>query len=660
MGHQQGAFSVALVFPPYGPPELANLGLAALSAGIKARGIACRTFYWNYRFAAGLPYATAEERRRVYALLTQRDLFPWTEWAFTRWVFPDALKHRDPEVMRRIAALDDMVASTAPLTPSQLLLFICNRAAAIVAEMADELTPFTVIGIGTTFFQNGPALALAKHIKERWPKKIVVLGGANCDGEMGRGLIEAMPFLDYVFSGEVDHSFPDFVARLARGEAPLDVPGLIFRRGDGAVDQAAAARPVDNMNALPIPDFDDYIAERKRFGREIEDDLCLPLESSRGCWWGAKHHCTFCGLNANGMGYRQKDPERFKDEVVSIVSRYGARYLFMADNILSTKYFKDFVVWAKRGDLKIDFFYEIKANVDREQVADLAEAGISMVQPGIESFSTKTLRLMQKGVRGIQNVAFLKYAADNGVIVIYNILAGFPGEDPFEYERIAGEIPKLVHLSPPSGVIDIEIHRFSPFHNHPETFGISLAPHVNYSFIYPFDKTTLARIAYRFEIEGRMPSDLSYLRTITRAVRGWSSVYRQGAASLTWEKDGPDILIRDRRPSFGPCDYRLSNHAVAAFEALDSPTSLDVAVTRAGEHAMQSARSTGASRRGPSQAGREIEIGFTREQFAAEPARCLKDLSAAGLIYSEDNLHVTLPVWAGHRAAEAGWRRLAL
>ena len=33
-------------------------------------------------------------------------------------------------------------------------------------------------------------------------------------------------------------------------------------------------------------------------------------ETARGCWWGERQHCTFCGLNGATMAFRSKTPER--------------------------------------------------------------------------------------------------------------------------------------------------------------------------------------------------------------------------------------------------------------------------------------------------------------------------------------------------------------
>jgi ribosomal peptide maturation radical SAM protein 1 len=643
---------VALIYPPYGPPNLASLGLALLSAGLKKRGFPCRTFYWNYSLLDALPQLTLAERRQAYAMLTERTLYPWTEWAFTRWLYPGALGRRDREVTERLALLDTALAGqTGQFPPSRLVQHLLEITPRLVAEMTDRLAPFDVIGIGSTFFQNGAALALAHAVKRRWPDKLTVLGGANCDGDMGRAQIELFPFLDIVFSGEVDHAFPDFVQRFAeRGELE-ETAGALVRMPDGRILEGPRAEPLTNLNELPVPDFDDYISERRRFGLHEDDDLCLPLESSRGCWWGAKHHCVFCGLNANGMAFRQKDPDRFRCEVETIAGRYGARYLFMADNILSARYYRDFVQWAKTKDLHLDFFYEIKANVNRAQVADLAEAGITMVQPGIESFSSATLRLMRKGVRGIQNVAFLKYAADCGLFAAYNLLGGFPGEDPMEYERMARDLPKLSHLRPPNGLSVVEFHRFSPYHNDPASFDLRLRPHANYSFIYPFPEHELARLAYFFEMEGRAPQDLAYLAPIQRGIESWREIYSDQTCTLTWKEEGEgDILVEDLRPGLGQGEWRLHGQAADLFRALDTPTNPVAAIRGALAGSGETLARPGGGR----------TIGFTPGELATSPEACLRQFTAPGLVYEEDGLCISLPIQSAHRRMEGGWTRIGL
>ncbi|MCL4542996.1 MAG: RiPP maturation radical SAM C-methyltransferase, partial [Chloroflexi bacterium] len=363
-------YSVALVYPPFGPSGLPSLGLALLSAGIKARGHVCRTWYWNYDLIARMPGASFDQRLAAYQVLTNRTWHPFNEWVFAGSVYGRKQAERDAAAVQELLRLEAMIAG-GPIRAVDLLR-LRREAQQIVDTMTDRLEPFDVVGIATTFYQNLPALALARRIKERWPGKVVVLGGANCDGEMGEGLMRLFDSIDFAFSGEVDFAFPDFVDRLSRSAALDDVPGLLRRVPDGEIIAGPKALPLQNLDALPYPDFDDYVAERHRAGFDVTRDLVLALESSRGCWWGEKQHCTFCGLNAMGIGYRWKSQERFRAEVTQVLKRYHTRFLFMTDNILAMEYYDDFMRWAMDADLQVDFFYEIKANVKRWHVERLA------------------------------------------------------------------------------------------------------------------------------------------------------------------------------------------------------------------------------------------------------------------------------------------------
>jgi magnesium-protoporphyrin IX monomethyl ester (oxidative) cyclase len=145
-------------------------------------------------------------------------------------------------------------------------------------------------------------------VKALAPGITICLGGANCDDPMGATLAGSFPQVDVVFAGESDVTFPDFVGKLLPQSAP---PPLSRSRGAmlPVVGQAngskvVGAEPIAAMDELPVPDLDDFFGELDAQPFRDRVRPALVFEASRGCWWGAKHHCTFCGLNANGMGYR--------------------------------------------------------------------------------------------------------------------------------------------------------------------------------------------------------------------------------------------------------------------------------------------------------------------------------------------------------------------
>lgn len=676
---------VALVYPPSGPPGLPSLGLGLLSAGIRRRGFECRTFYWNFDLIAHMPASDLRTRYAQYHSLTGRLWFPFNEWLFSPALYGDLSvdveRDADADLRDLARALPD-----GNLRADDLVALRRN-APAIVDAMAARLDGFDIVGIASTFYQNLAALSLARRLRQRSPDTIVMIGGANCDGEMGLGMLEAFDFVDYVFSGEVDHAVPEFVARVARGEPTDDIPGLLRRRPDGSVHVGPRAAPLADLDGLPHPDFDDYMAARSAAGIDALLDTTLALESSRGCWWGAQKHCTFCGLNANGMGYRQKHPDRFRDEVETIVRRYDARFLFMTDNILAMPYYEDLAVWARGAS--VQYFYEIKSNVKRGHVARLADAGITAVQPGIESFSSSILALMRKGTTASQNIAFLKYAREYGVLPVYNLLVGFPGEDPAEYRQMAEDLPKLAHLQPPTSMPEIEFHRFSPYHHTPAEFGLSLRPSHRYRHIYPhLSEEGLSRLVYMFEPAAPGAIDRGYLAPLIDALVRWQGSH-EAASTLVWGDDAGDVLIDDARPGF-PCRrYRLQGFATKLFHEIDAPQTLGVLVTRAKAAAEEESAQLVAYLlgRGPEPrfhpaGAHEHVIRFAAHEFVADPTGCFAPLVNNGLVYVEscgarsaarrldvlhegaapspDRRYLALPVREDHRPPATQWFTLGV
>src|SRR5436190_4196968 len=162
------------------------------------------------------------------------------------------------------------------------------------------------------------------------------------------------------------------------------------------------------------------------------------------------------------MKFRSKPPDHVWREMSNAVRKYRTLDVVMVDNILDMQYFKTLLpeMAASGWDLRIH--YEIKSNLNAEQVRALREAGVTLVQPGIECLNSRVLRLMRKGVTGAQNVQFLRDAEEQGLTVAWNYLYGFPGECEDDYLPVIEQVPALAHLQPPMAVSAIALERFSP------------------------------------------------------------------------------------------------------------------------------------------------------------------------------------------------------
>ena len=427
-----------------------------------------------------------------------------------------------------------------------------------------------IIGFSSTFQQNIPSLALAKRIKAAWPDKIIVFGGANCEGEMGLELHRQFPFVDYVCRGESDALFPKLLEFLLAGAPPPDDAGLVARRGGQSVTPVGAgSTPVTDLDRLPYPDFDDYFQAVAASALDLTGQVELPFESSRGCWYGAKQHCTFCGLNGETMAFRSKSAGRVVEEILHLTERYGVTRLLATDNILDMRHLRDVMpeLAARRPGLSL--FYEVKANLRRDQLRLLKRAGVNVLQPGIESLSTSILALMRKGCTALQNVQLLKWASEAGIALTWNIIRGFPGETADEYARMAAMVPSLIHLEPPRGVYGLRLDRFSPHFTQPQAFGLTnLRPAAGYRRAYALDDASLERLAYHFDYDHADGRDTdSYATPLRVMVRQWQAGYCLGG--LTMQSNDRSLAIADRRPGAARARTVLVGAERAIYEFCD-------------------------------------------------------------------------------------------
>lgn len=448
-----------------------------------------------------------------------------------------------------------------------------ERIPLFLEHCADEILEArpAAVGFTTTYAQTLASLALASVLRRRDPSLAIVLGGAGCEGEMGEALLARFPWVDHVLRGEGEEAGPALLGALARGEEPPDLPGLCSRKGSELRLRAMAGPSSEPMDSLPLPDYGEYFARlsRSRLAGALRPEI--PFESARGCWWGAKHHCTFCGLNGTTMKFRSKSPGRVREELLELARRHEVLDFTAVDNIIDMGYFGTLLPELASSRYDFSLFYETKANLSREQVRELRAAGVRTIQPGIESLSSEILALMKKGVAAWQNVRLLKWASEEGIGVVWNLLHGFPGERPQEYARMAELVPALVHLPPPRlGALVID--RFSPYHVRPAELGLELGdPLPWYRALYDAEGEELARLAYSFEARRSDGLDSAlYVQPLAAAIELWNREAPRNRGALVHRRGPGFVTIVDRRSTLTPAQYTLEGAEAELYLALDA------------------------------------------------------------------------------------------
>jgi len=419
------------------------------------------------------------------------------------------------------------------------------------------------------------SLALAARLKRRHPTVCILFGGANLDGEMGAELVRTFDCIDYAVDGPGDEAFVEFLAAIAQDRDPTTVPGVRSRNRPTPVARPASIA----LDRLPIPDYDEFFERAYSLGilsKSSRSQVRIPFESSRGCWWGQKQHCTFCGLNGTTMAFREKTATRVIDELAQLAQRHRTFQFEAVDNIMPVSYLQELLPKLVAQGTTYTLFYETKANLRRDQIALLATAGVRTIQPGIESLNTRVLKLMRKGVTAIQNVNLLRWASYYDVRVIWNILWGFPDETVEDYARQSLLLAQLHHLQSPLSASRIWMERFSPIYFDRSRFSVKrLVPEASYEYVYP-DRVDCAKVAYFFdyEFENGLP-DSSY-EQIAHAAAMWQEAWHRVPRPRLIYRSSPGFLqIEDQRACGELSTYTLTGQLATLYAACsDSPVGL--------------------------------------------------------------------------------------
>jgi ribosomal peptide maturation radical SAM protein 1 len=539
------AAAAVVISMPFMDIDRPSIQLGLLKSLGEARGFPVQTLHANLDFAVriGPDYyrSLSEHRGRMLG-----------DWLFSVAAFGDTAPDPDGRFLDEFGGGLSYLGDSHDRVRKRLLTLREREVPAYLDELVDAYPwqDVGVVGFSSTFQQNAASFALARRLKRRFPHLVTVFGGANFDGEMGLELVAAVDCIDYAVIGEADAAFPGILSALAAGTDPGAVPG-VARRLDGRVTLAPAEPPFARLDELPVPDYAEYFRRAEDLGlltRAGRRNVWIPFESSRGCWWGAKHHCTFCGLNGNAMGFRSKSPQRVLDELAALARRCGTFRFQAVDNILDVRYLTTLLPDLVASAADYEIFYEVKANLTRAQLRLLAQSGITRIQPGLESLSSRVLRLMRKGTRAAQNVNLLRWARYYGIDVAWNVLWGFPGETAQDYREQADVVPHLWHLQPPSNALPIWMERFSPLYADSAAFGVRYRrPEASYRYVYPAG-VELDRVAYFFEYElvENLPHDAH--RELAERIAKWRAAGRSEPAPALTYWSAPGLLqIYDSR-----------------------------------------------------------------------------------------------------------------
>ena len=476
-------------------------------------------------------------------------------------------------------------------------------------QLADKILALRpkIIGMSSMLYQNNACFALAKILKQRDPSIITVMGSANCTAESGAAICRTVADIDCTFSGEADECFGELCRLLMEYGADVPVDKLpygamtkkllSFYKEKGITEYPV--RRTKDLDTIPYPDYDDYFEQLKKYRLESYSRPVLMAEFSRGCWWHDTNPCSFCGLNSAGNHYRTKSPRRCLDELKYLVDRYGINRIELTDNILAPVHFKEVlpVMAAERaaGISSYQIMAEVKSNLNADEIQLLADAGICLIQPGIENLQDDILKEMNKGNRGIRHIELLKRCREAGLLLIWHMLGGFPNETEETYEELASYIPYITHLPPPMQFIHIVYDRYCTYWKNPAAYGLEIEYLPVYDAVYPYGSDFIKDTAFMYLnsrpeergwhicVERKSPAH----QKVGARINSWRETYAKNRDRLEYTPSDNDqsIELMDFRRVAEENFYSISGLAGVIFRrciAVTRRTTLEQALTAEG------------------------------------------------------------------------------
>jgi radical SAM superfamily enzyme YgiQ (UPF0313 family) len=293
-----------------------------------------------------------------------------------------------------------------------------------------------LVGLSSTFqFRAKQFGALAEALRAGGVSASIVVGGHFPTFAYAE-MLAAFPAIDAVARHEGEATIVELAdaAVLASGRAVpatalASIRGLAFRADDGALVVNPARPLAADLDAMPMPE---------RFGAP-QLHLGVPaafLVGTRGCYG----HCTFCCIqaylkSAGGPRYRMRSPENVADEMAELWRTRGVRmFVFHDDDFFTRDHVHDLArMRALRDALRErgvrDIAMVVKArpdDVDPEVFAVLEDIGLLRVYLGIESGSTRGLKVLGRGVDMSDNRRALSLLRERDVYTCFNMLVFDP------------------------------------------------------------------------------------------------------------------------------------------------------------------------------------------------------------------------------------------
>ena len=256
----------------------------------------------------------------------------------------------------------------------------------------------------------------------------IIAGGQHFTGNnVGEALANG---IDFIALGEGEDTIRELLTAIQTGQEPDGVHGIAFLR-DGQMVVTPLRAPIRDFDRLPQPDFG--------LVQFAKIDI-YPVGWTRGCGMD----CEFCTVKGRP---RSCSVERVVTQITSLVEAYGARRIFMVDDLFghrredTLRLCEQLAEYQKTSGKRLDLRVQIRLDRagDAELLKAMRRAGITSVFVGYESPIAEELAAMNKKIKPEEMIAMTRLYHKAGFLVHGMFIFGYPLPDDMEFHLSADE-----------------------------------------------------------------------------------------------------------------------------------------------------------------------------------------------------------------------------
>jgi len=346
----------------------------------------------------------------------------------------------------------------------------------------DELVPIiketdlVLIAVYSSYVVR--AIQLTDYIHKKYPKKFVVWGGPHCISVPELSLAHA----DGVCFSDGDEVVVDFVNRFESRQNYLETPNMGFAV-NGTFKINETLPPFDDLDSLPYYDFDleDHFLLDSKLIPMSEKNLrdghtgyplnkpILYIITARGC----PHNCSYCN-NCRYLALFGHNKIRFYsnsriiNELKYTLEKFDFfRLIGFGDDDFFVRPIVEIEDFAKqyKEQIGLPFGIAVSANTYRkEKVEPLLDAGLKVIQMGVQSGSEKVLievynrKISLSRIRSAIKDIEASYMKKYGLMLLLDFII----DNPYETKEDIIQTYKFILNLPPKVTFNVFFLAFFP------------------------------------------------------------------------------------------------------------------------------------------------------------------------------------------------------